>query len=312
MNNGIEQNLSQYYIFNAVAETKNISKATKKLYISQPAISKSITKLEENLGVKLFNRSSRGVSLTEAGELLYEQTYAAFKHLNQAENIIRKNKKLGVGSLKIGVSTTLCKFVLLPFLKQFIQAYPHIKISIACQSSSKTIKLLQNKQVDLGLVGDFSFRDKVIFKPIGSVSDCFVATKEYMKNLKKRHKDDEENIFEDATLILLDRNNLSRRFVDNYIMENEVKTGQMLTGQVLEVSSMDLSIDFAKIGIGIACVIKDFVKKELEEGSLVEIPLRLPIKERQIGFAYLGDSLDNKALLSFINFFNETSTPLPF
>ncbi len=67
----MEQNLSSYRIFYAVANTENISRAAKELYISQPAISKSIQKLEENLGVKLFERSSRGVTLTPEGELLY-------------------------------------------------------------------------------------------------------------------------------------------------------------------------------------------------------------------------------------------------
>ena len=78
----MEQNLSSYRIFYAVANTENISRAAKELYISQPAISKSIQKLEENLGVKLFERSSRGVTLTPEGELLYTHVKSAFETLS--------------------------------------------------------------------------------------------------------------------------------------------------------------------------------------------------------------------------------------
>ena len=70
MSQNLEQNLSQYHIFHAVAQTGNISKAARKLYISQPAISKAIRKLEDNLGTALFTRNSRGVQLSEEGEIV--------------------------------------------------------------------------------------------------------------------------------------------------------------------------------------------------------------------------------------------------
>ena len=77
----MEQHLSQYKIFYEVARTGNISKAAKELYISQPAISKSISKLEENLGIALFSRNSRGVCLTMEGEMLYSHIATAFESI---------------------------------------------------------------------------------------------------------------------------------------------------------------------------------------------------------------------------------------
>ena len=126
----MNQNLSSYRIFYTVANTGNISKAAKELYISQPAISKSIQKLEESVGCKLFSRSSRGVVLTEEGKLLYEHVSSAFETLNLGEEKLRRSIELGVGHLKIGVSATLCKYMLLPYLKEFIRRNPHISISI--------------------------------------------------------------------------------------------------------------------------------------------------------------------------------------
>ena len=110
----MNQNLSSLSDFYTVANTGNISKAAKELYISQPAISKSIQKLEESVGCRLFSRSSRGVVLTDEGQLLYEHVKTAFETLTLGEEKLKRSIELGVGRLKIGVSATLCKYMLLP------------------------------------------------------------------------------------------------------------------------------------------------------------------------------------------------------
>ena len=149
----MNQNLSAYRIFYTVANAGNISKAAKELYISQPAISKSIQKLEDGIGCKLFSRSSRGVTLTEEGELLYSYVKNAFETLTLGEEKLHRSIELGVGHLKIGVSSTLCKYILLPYLKEFIKHHPHISISITCQSTNETLKLLEDNKIDIGLIG---------------------------------------------------------------------------------------------------------------------------------------------------------------
>ncbi len=116
----MEQNLSQYRIFYEVAKTGNISKAAKELYISQPAISKAISKLEDSLKVSLFTRSSRGVHLTPEGELLFGYVQTAFQALDLGEQELKRIQEFNIGHLKIGVSNTLCKYILLPYLKNFI------------------------------------------------------------------------------------------------------------------------------------------------------------------------------------------------
>ena len=116
----MEQNLSQYKIFYEVAKAGNISKAAKELYISQPAISKSISNLENELQTHLFERTSRGVSLTEEGQLLFHHVSDAFHSLEAGEAELSRIRDMGLGHLTIGVSTTLCRYRLLPYLKTFI------------------------------------------------------------------------------------------------------------------------------------------------------------------------------------------------
>lgn len=295
----MNQNLSSYWIFYTVANAGNISKAAKELYISQPAISKSIQKLEESLNCKLFSRSSRGVILTEEGSLLYDHVREAFETLGAGEEKLKRSIELGVGHLKIGVSSTLCKYMLLPYLKEFIRRYPHISISINCQSTNDTLKLLDDNKIDIGLIGKPDNLKNINFYFLENIEDTFVATSEYIHNLNMRGIKNDE-ILENSTLMLLDKNNMSRKYIDDYFQDNEITIADSI-----DISNMDLLIDFAKIGVGIACVIKSFVSKELEEGCLVEIPLSIPIHQREVGFAYKDNIKPSKSLETFINFYKQ-------
>lgn len=296
------QNLSAYRIFYAVANTGNISKAAKELYISQPAISKSIQKLEDGIGCRLFSRSSRGVTLTEEGKLLYSYVKNAFELLDLGEKNLHRSIELGIGHLKIGVSSTLCKYILLPYLKGFIRRYPYISISISCQSTNETLKLLEENKIDIGLVGKPKNRKDIHFEFLEEIEDIFVATEDYLNNLAVRGIATPQ-ILQNATLMLLNKNNMTRQYIDNYLQTNQIHVQDSI-----DISDMDLLIEFAKIGMGTACVIRSFVKTELLEGSLVEIPLEIPIQKREVGFVYKIQSNPAPALEEFIHFY-ETFQP---
>ena len=293
----MNQNLSSYRIFYTVANTGNISKAAKELYISQPAISKSIQKLEESVGCKLFSRSSRGVVLTDEGKLLYEHVSEAFETLTMGEEKLKRSIELGVGHLKIGVSSTLCKYLLLPYLKEFIRQNPHISISISCQSTNDTLKLLEDNKIDIGLIGKPENLKNIHFDFLEEIEDIFVAAKNYLRNLKARGIQ-KDHILQSSTLMLLDKNNMTRQYIDDYLQEN-----QIIIKDSIDISDMDLLIDFARIGVGVACVIKNFVREDLENGTLMEIPLGFPIHKREVGFAYKTTTKPSKSLAEFIHFY---------
>ena len=101
----MDQNLSQYRIFYAVAKAGNISRAAKELYISQPAISKSISKLEDSLNTVLFTRNSRGVQLTDEGQVLFEHTRDAFEELAKGEQELKRIREFNMGHIRIASAT---------------------------------------------------------------------------------------------------------------------------------------------------------------------------------------------------------------
>ncbi|CUH93414.1 LysR family transcriptional regulator [Herbinix luporum] len=291
----MDNQLYLYFVFNCVAETENISHAAKLLYVSQPAVSKAITNLEENLKQTLFIRSSRGVKLTDEGQLLYKYTKEAFEILKKGEDLMMHMKELGVGHLKIGVSSTLCKYILLPYLNRFLKAYPHIKITIESQSTIHTLKQLEKGTLDIGLVAKPANQKLYKFLPVDEIEDIFVATKDYLDNLRLREMD--EDIFATANIMLLDEENISRIYINNYFKENN-----LTPKHILEVSSMDLLIEFAKTGLGVACVIKEFVHEELKKGQLIQIPLKKPVNKREVGFCYNHNSYLSNSMTKFIDF----------
>lgn len=289
-----ESNLNRYRLFCAVAECESISRAAEMNYISQPAISKAITKMEESLGTVLFVRNHRGVTLTDEGKILYEQLKAAFDIIKAGEEKLQRINELGIGRLRIGASSVLCKFMLLPHLKGFIEENPHIKITMECQSSARIHKLLMDGRIDVALMVKPENMTELTFYSFGEIEDIFVSTKSYIENLQLRG---ESGIFEKANIMLLDGENVSRLHVDRYFKENNIEPEH-----VLEVSGMDMLIEFARIGLGVACVIKQFVQDELNRGELVEIPLSVPINKREVGLAFIKSTKLTSSMEKFMDY----------
>lgn len=293
----MQSSLNQYYVFYIVAQTGNFSSAAAKLFISQPAVSKSVAQLEKELETTLFYRSNKGVRLTETGEILYRQLDTAFLAIENGEKEIKRNETLGIGHLSIGVSTTLCKYILLPYLRRYMVENPHVKVSISCQSSYETIEGLKNGSLDIGIVGETRRLSDLTFHTIKNITDDFVCSDKYLRTLKEENPGlSYQDLLSKATFLMLDQNNLTRQYVDQYLALNAI-----IPEQVLEVTTMDLLIDFAKTGLGIACVIKDFVEKEINEGSLVIFPTKIPIPSRQIGIAYSNIASQSPAISRFLS-----------
>lgn len=290
----MERNLSLYYIFYMVAENENISYAAKQLYISQPAVSKAIQKLEDNFNTKLFERSSRGVLLTESGKILYEAAKKAFDCFWEAENKIKRIKNMEEGQLRIGASTTVCKYLLLPKLEQFIKQYPNIKITISCQSSFQTVRMLEENKLDMGFVGAVKKHKDIRFYPILHIQDVFVASPAYLERINKDCYI-EKKYLQNANIMLLEEENISRKYVEEYFKKYHISINQ-----ILEVGTMDLLIEFAKMGLGIACVIQQFVQEELKDGVLSQLPLEIEMEQREIGFAYCTNMPITQAVKQFL------------
>lgn len=290
----MQENLSLYHVFYTVACAGNICRAAKELYVSQPAVSRSIQKLEENLGVLLFKRNSHGVTLTPEGAALFEKVQGAFSLLQDGEEQLLRNKSGSLPKLCLGTSSTLCRYVLLSYLRPYISSHPKTRIAISCQSTYQTLRLLDEEKIDLGLTARPKKLQGYYFHPLLHITDTFVATATYLRNQEELFPG--QSLFQTATFMMLDEENITRQSVNAQLKEHQLE----LTN-ILEVTSMDLLIRFAQIGLGIACVIGQFVEKELREGTLVEVPVNFTFPQREIGFICRQKDRTNPLLHEFFS-----------
>ena len=266
-----------YRIFYVVANNKNITKAANELNISQPAISKSIMNLEEQLGGKLFIRTKRGVILTTEGLELYQYIKHAIEYINNAENKFTQLVNLETGCIKIGISVTLTKEFLLPYLEEFHNKYPKIDIEIVTNISTELISKLRNGLIDIIILNlnDKKYDDDLEIIKCKKVNDCFVVNKKYIELLDKNLSINELNNY---PLILQPKGSNTREFLDEF-----AKQYNCILKPNMELASYTLVVEFAKIGLGIGYATREYIKNELDNKELYELNIREKIPSRDIG-----------------------------
>lgn len=270
-----------YRTFYFAAKTGSLSRAAEELYITQPAVSHAIKLLETQMDVALFIRTPRGVRLTSEGEVLFQHVEQAYQLLTSAEKKIKSMQNLEWGEIEIGAGDTLCRYYLLPFLETFHQDFPSIKIRITNRTTPETVKLLKEGKIDFGIVNLPLEDEQLVVTPALPLQDCFVAGTKYQE-LK-----DQEISFQELLnypILLLEKGSNTRAFLDNYAHS----LGASLQPE-FELGSIDLLIEFARIGLGIACVTRTFFEEELLQGHIFEIRLKHPLPVRHIGIITLKD-----------------------
>lgn len=285
-------NWDLYKVFCCAARTGSLSEAAKQLYITQPSVSHSIKLLEEQLGLQLFSRVPRGVELTKDGAVFYSYLEHAFNFITLAEEKMKEITHFTSGEIKIGGSDSLCKHFLLPYLESFHTEFPDIQINLVHGTTPEIVKHLKEGRIDLGIVR-MPVADEQLQITEGIVlQDCFVVGPKY-KYLSEREVSMEELL--QVPIILFSSNSNSRRFITGLFQER----GLTLEPEI-ELGSVDLLIEFAKIGFGVSFVTREFVVKELQEGTLFEIKLKEPIPSTNTGLITLKKMPLSQAASEFV------------
>ena len=142
-------NYELYKVFYYVATSLSFSEASKQLFISQSAVSQSIKTLEKKLDQPLFIRSTKKVQLTPAGKVLLKHIEPAMNLIQRGESQLLDSGSLGLGQLHIGASDTICRYFLVPYLKQFHKKFPNVPIKVTNATSLSCVDLLDQGEVDL-------------------------------------------------------------------------------------------------------------------------------------------------------------------
>ena len=270
-------NYELYRIFYEVASCGNITHASQKLNISQPAISKSIKNLETQLGGDLFVRTQKGVVLTEEGKSFYKHISNAIENISNAENEFTNLISLNKGSIRIGVSTTITEKFLLPYLKKFHELYPNITIHMYTDISNELLEKLKNGLIDLAVVHiiDKDYGYDIDINKIKKIHSCFVVNDTFKELIK-------------YPIILQTKGSNSRDFIEKIEIDNNI-----IFKNNIESSSYTLISEFAKMGLGIGISTKEYIEEDLNNKLLYEIKLQEKLPDRYIGIATLKNQTPN-------------------
>ena len=284
-----------YRIFYVVANNKSITKASKELNISQPAVSKYIKSLEEQLGGTLFIRKKKGVLLTNEGAMFYNYVKQAIESIKSAENKFTELINLNYGNIKIGISTTLTMEILHSYLKQFHNLYPKIKIEIIVDFSTELFIKLKNGLIDIAFL---NLENKIYDREIKiinckKITDCFVVNKDFKKLLNKEITLKELNKY---PLILQNKNSIARNFIDKIALENNV-----ILKPNIELTSYSLVVGLTKIGFGVGHLIKEYIQKEINNKELYILNIKEKMPSRYFSIAISKKYLPNFSTKKLIN-----------
>lgn len=241
-------NYELYKVFYHVATSLSFSEASKKLFISQSAVSQSIKTLEKKLGQPLFVRSTKRVSLTPAGSVLLKHIEPAIHLISRGEAQLLDATTLGLSQLHIGASDTICRYFLVPYINEFHKKFPNVPIKVTNVTSIQCVELLEQQKVDL-IVTNFPnshLNHSFIQKTVCHFSDVFIANPKVFD-----YQDKEISLaqLQQLPILMLDRKSTTSEFLHNLFLQHQLE----LIPEA-ELSSNDLLIDLAKIGLGVAFI----------------------------------------------------------
>lgn len=259
--------LELYKVFYVVAKNKHMTRASEELHISQPAISQSIKKLEDQLGGTLFLRSNKGMELTEEGKMFYEYVKGALELIGNAENEFTSFKDLSKGEIKVGCSTTLTKLILMDALENFHKDYPNININIVNGLTSNLINDLKLGKLDFVIFNESNVKENNLYlEKIKELKQGFVYNPDYYTDNVKTFND-----LNKLPLILQNGESNSRKLLDYIALQEHVKLIPRM-----EVVSQELISEFANIGLGVGFVIIDLANRNFKNLKELEINKTIP------------------------------------
>lgn len=290
--------LELYRAFRAVADAGNISAAAQSLYISQSAVSQSVKQLEQQLQTRLFVRTTRGVTLTADGQLLYDYVSKAIDLIVAGEDKLAKARALELGHLAIGASDTLTRRYLLPHLKAFHDAYPAVELEIRNGTSEGVLDLLHAGRVDVAFASQAP--DPALFtsRRCFETHLVFVAAPDYPCDFAREYALPELARF---PLILLDHKASSRRYLEQIFLESGVELRP-----AFELGTHDLQIALARIGLGVAIVTEEFSRSALDRGVIEKLRISPEIPPRSVELCTLRDVAPTAAAQKFMELLTES------
>ncbi len=293
-------NFKQLEAFIWVAELQSFTKASRQLFMSQPAVSFQIKALEEDLQVSLFQRGDKKVMLTEAGRLLYPEAKQMIRHYNRIKAGLEDLKGLKTGHLVIGASTIPGEYILPILIGGFKKKYPGIIITLKVAGSGQVGRWVREREIDFGITGapiDWEGTECVSWLKDQLV--LIVPPAHPWAELNEVNLDNLKN----ETMILRERGSGTRRTLEQKLAEHNISLEKL--PHSMELGSTRAVITAVEANLGASIVSKYAVSEAISLGKVKEVKLVGIDLSRYLYQIRHSQGMGGFALEAFISFIND-------
>lgn len=287
-------NFYQLVYFRKVAETKSISRAAEELFITQPAVSKQVRALEEELGERLFDRIGKKVFLTKTGQVLLVHADRILRSVEEAKTAVRDLSEECSGELVIGTSDHISLHRLPGILKSYITAFPKVDLKLRCHRSETVLEMVGKNVVDIGVITlpkvSANLISRVIWKD--PMSLVFPRGHPLTELEKVRLKD-----ITTYGMILPEAGTTTRDTIDAAFTKKK-----LIPNVTMEVAYIETIKGLVKVGLGISILPDKAVEQELQSGALIKAKIQDAHFSRDLGVVYLKDKFLSRPAAEFLKF----------
>ena len=282
-------NHEYYRTFLYVAKYKSATRAAKELLTSQPAVTRVIKLLEEELGCSLFSRSKTGMELTKEGELLFEYINSAFNTIEKGEELVSKTTSINGGQIAIGATITALDEFLFSYIAYFHELFPSVKYKLYTQSSNQTIQKLNSGLIDIAFVtSPFTANNDCQLFELNEFENVVIAGKQfsYLKDKKLSLKE-----LSTFPFVLLSKHMQLREYVDELFNAHN-----LYIEPTVEIDAAHMIMPMVKSNYGIGIAPRSLVQSAIDNGDVIVLNLKENLPKRQV-YAVINKTYPQSSLL---------------
>jgi len=251
-------------IFVAVCECGNVTAAAEKLFIAQPSVSLAISELENYYGVKLFDRISRKLYLTDVGEKFLAKARHIVDLFDEMEKGVRDWDSFG--TLRMGASITIGNCILPALIEEFTKILPDVKVQVVIENSYAIEQKVLSNELDFALIEGITHNDSILFEPFMDDELVCICGKEHP--LSSKTEIFPEQLL-DCDFILREHGSGTREIFDSAMLIHELPVTP-----IWESRSTQAIVNAVKAGLGVSVLPYKLVQKEIEAHTIFQFKIR--------------------------------------
>jgi DNA-binding transcriptional LysR family regulator len=278
--------------FLAVRRHRNYTRAAEEVFLTQPAVSRQVRQLEEELGVRLFEQIGKSLHLTDAGETLAAEAEKLLGAMERTAEAVRSHRSAERGSVRIGASTTPGFYLLPDLLGEFHRRFPKVALHYTVENSLKIEQMIVRNELDVGFVGAHLSSEELELKPL--VEDeivCFAAPSHRLAKARQIAP----NSLEEEMWVIREKGSATRRLFEDWLSS---RNGTIR--KAIELGCPEACKALVRAGIGISFMSVHGLRSEIRKKRLVKLPMTGMSLKRPIFLARHSEKRNSPVMETFL------------